>query len=343
LEPSLSVVIVAHNSAGDLARTLPALAGELLPGDELVVVDNDSRDDLGSVVADSFPSARIIPMGRNAGFAAGANCGAAEANGDLLLILNPDARPEPGFGRAIRAPAAVHPDWAAWMGLVTYHRSGRELINSCGNPVHFTGIVPAGGHGRPATAAGAAGPVPTASGACLAVRREIWDRLGGFAGPFFLYHEDVDFSLRLRSEGGELGIEPRAVVDHDYEFGGGLAKWHWLERNRWATIIRTYPAGLLILLLPALAVTELAIGLAAVRAGWFGEKARAWCDLIGWLPRLLAERASIQARRKITAGEFARILTPDLDSPFLPAAVGGGPVRAALRAYWRLVLVLLGR
>ncbi len=353
------MVIVAHNSAGDLARTLPALADELEPGDQLIVVDNASDDDLGPVVSRSFPEARpgsgpeawsrsgprarIIEMGCNAGFAGGANRGAAEADGDLLLILNPDARPEPGFGPAIREPADAHPEWSAWMGLVTYRRSGRALINSGGNPVHFTGIVPAGGHGRPVAAAGDAGPVPTASGACLAVRREAWRRLGGFSGPFFLYHEDVDFSLRLRSEGGEIGIEPRAEVDHDYEFEGGTAKWHWLERNRWATIVRTYPASLLFLLAPALVVTEFAIGLAAVRDGWFREKARAWRDLFRWLPRLRAERRSIQARRQITAGEFARILTPDLDSPFLPAAVRSGPVRLALRTYWSLVLLLLGR
>jgi GT2 family glycosyltransferase len=337
------VVIVAHNSAGDLALTLPALAREMTPEDELIVVDNASGDDLESVVAESFPEARILPMGENAGFAAAVNRGAGEARGELILLLNPDARPEPGFGDAIRRPVAEHPEWSAWMGLVTFRQSGRKLVNSCGNPVHFTGIVWAGGHGRSAHRPIRPGPVPTASGACLVVRHEVWERLGGFPGEFFLYHEDADFSLRLRSGGGEIGLEPEAQVDHDYEFDGTRAKWHWLERNRLATVFRNYPTSLLILLAPALVATEIVIGLSALRGGWFAEKARSWRDLIAWLPRLNAERRGIQARRSITAGEFARILTPDLESPFLPNAVRSGPARAALRAYWRLVLVLLGR
>ena len=74
-----------------------------------------------------------------------------------------------------------------------------------------------------------------------------------------MYHEDVDLSIRLRMEGGTLGIEPAAVVEHDYEFGARAHKWRWLERNRLAFLVRAYPASLLILLAPALIATELAL------------------------------------------------------------------------------------
>jgi GT2 family glycosyltransferase len=92
---------------------------------------------------------------------------------------------------------------------------------------------------------GRAAEVGFASGACLAVPRAEWERAGGFAGDFFLYHEDVELSLRLRLAGGRIGIERAATVDHEYEFEKGPAKWRHVERNRWATIVRTYPAALL--------------------------------------------------------------------------------------------------
>lgn len=338
---SLSVVIVAYDSAGDLGRTLPALGSELADGDEVIVVDNGSTDDLDTVVSEHLPDARIESMGGNLGFAAAVNRGALLATGDLLLILNPDARPEPGFGAAIRQPAEDHPDWAAWMGLVLFRQDGSSFINSTGNPVHFTGISWAGGHGTPATEAGDSREVPTASGACLAVPVETWRRFGGFPEEFFLYQEDTDLSLRLRSTGESVGLVTDAKVDHSYEFGGSNEKWFWLERNRWAMIIRNYPAALLLLLAPALIATEIALFAAAAGGGWLPEKRRAWVDTLRWLPRLLRERRKIQSLRSLSARNFALILTPDLDSPFLPGFVRRGPVRLALRAYWRAVLALL--
>jgi GT2 family glycosyltransferase len=338
--PSLSVVTVAFNSREALLRTLPALVEQLGEDDELIVVDNASTDASGEAVGALAPAARVLPQRTNLGFAAGANAGAAEAHGELLLFLNPDAMPLDGFCEAIRRPWHEERGWDAWMGLVT--QEGGERVNTCGNPVHFTGITWAGGLGRPLPEAAQPGEVTVASGACLAVPRETWRRLGGFPGHFFLYHEDVDLSMRLHLEGGRVGIEPEARVDHDYEFGRSPEKMRWLERNRWAFLIRVYPAPLLILLLPALLATEAALLAIALAQGWGGRKLRAWIEALAWLPRLLRERRQVQRRREVSAGQFAAWLTPELDSPNLGRVAGWAPVRWGLRAYWRGVTTLLG-
>ena len=342
MHPSLSVLIVAWNSRAELARTLPALLPELGPDDELIVVDNDSPDDSAAIVRELAPRAKLVRMGRNAGFAGGCNAGAAEAAGDLLVILNPDAAPLPGWGEAIRLPWLEGRGWSAWQALVA--EAGGTEINSAGNPVHFTGIVWAGGHGEPIAKA-PSGPteVPALSGACLAIPLATWRRQGGFAERFFMYHEDVDLSIRLRLEGGTVGIEPRAVVEHDYEFGASAGhKWRWLERNRLAFLVRDYPAALLALLAPALLATELALLAVSSRAGWGGQKLAANAEALRWLPRLLRERRRIQRERTVGAADFASWLTPDLDSPFIAGPARSLPVRTALRAYWRVVRALLG-
>lgn len=341
MRPTLSVLIVAWNSREELGRTLPALLPELGDDDELIVVDNDSEDGTAEAVAALAPRARVVRAGRNLGFAAGCNAGAAVASGDLLAILNPDAAPMPGWGEAIRRPLRERRGWAAWQALVA--AAGGTRINSVGNPVHFTGIVWAGGHGESLEAAPPAAEVSCLSGACLAIPLATWREVGGFPERFFLYHEDVDLSLRLRLRGGALGIEPAAVVDHDYEFGAREHKWRWLERNRWAFLIRVYPAPLLLLLAPALLATELALIPASIAAGWGRQKLAATAEVIRWLPRLLRERRQIQASRTISAAEFASGLTPDLDSPFIPAAARSAPARFLLRSYWRLTRLLLNR
>lgn len=340
MRPSLSVLIVAWNSREELGRTLPALLPELREGDELIVVDNDSDDGTAEAVLAQAPAAKIVRMGRNAGFAGGCNAGAEEANGDLLVILNPDAAPLPGFGEAIRRPWLEGRGWAAWQALVA-GVGGRE-INSAGNPLHFTGIVWSGGHGRPIAEAPAAGEVVCLSGACLAIPLRTWHELGGFAEHFFLYHEDADLSLRLCLRGDRLGIEPAAVVAHDHEFASNEHKWRWLERNRLAFVVRAYPAPLLLLLAPALIATELVLLAVAAGGGWGEQKLQADAEALRWLPRLLRERRRIQRARAVSSAEFASWLTPDLESPFIPPAARSLPVRLALRSYWRAVQLLLG-
>ena len=247
---------------------------------------------------------------------------------------------QPGFRDAIVAPVEVG-ELSAWQGLVT--ADDGAVINTRGGVVHFTGIAWAGGAGepaRPSTEPHGAEP-GFVSGACLAIPRERFEELDGFAEDFFLYHEDVDLSLRVRLAGGRLGVAGDARVDHDYEFDKGADKWRYLERNRWATIIRTYPAPLLVLLMPALVATDVALWFVALADGWAGARWLALGDTLRALPRLFRERREVQAGMTVGAGEFARTLTPDLDSAYLGGASRSGALRTVLRAYWRVVTALL--
>ena len=341
MRPTLSVLIVAYESGDDLRRTLPALLPELGEADELIVVENKPGDGSVEVVGELAPWARIVRMGRNTGFAGGIDAGAEAAKGELLVLLNPDAVPQPGFGEAIRRPWRQGRGWTAWQALVA--DGSLATINSAGNPIHFTGIVWAGGHGRPLAEAPPPGEVPVLSGACLAIPAATWRRAGGFPAEFFMYHEDVDLSVRLRMAGGTIGIETAALVAHDYDFDAGAEKWRWLERNRLAFVIRTYPASLLALLAPALLATELALLAVSAAGGWGAQKRRADREVLRWLPRLLRERREVQRSRTVSAAEFASWLTPDLDSELIPPVARSRPARLLLRAYWRAVLLLLSR
>jgi hypothetical protein len=81
---------------------------------------------------------------------------------------------------------------------------------------------------------------------------------------------------------------------------------------------------------------------AAAAGGWLPQKLAAAGETLRALPRLLRERRAVQATRTISCPEFAAHLTPDLDSPYLGRAGRSRPLRWALRAYWRLVLLAAG-
>ncbi|MDQ3741625.1 MAG: glycosyltransferase family 2 protein, partial [Actinomycetota bacterium] len=291
---SLAIVVVAHNSARDLPRTLGALGEQLREGDEVVVVDNASTDGSAEAAREVLgrgPSARgsVVETGANLGFAAGCHAGVRATSAPLILLLNPDCEVAPGCLDALRAVAAQRPEWGAWQALVTL--PGGEVVNTAGNCVHYLGFGWAGRLDEPvATVPPEPHEVGFVSGAALAIRRMAWDEVGGFDERYFMYGEDLDLSLRLRLAGHGVGLAPAARVAHEYEFTKGDYKWFYLERNRLWTVLAAYPGPLLALVAPALLVFEVVLLLASWRGGWLRAKLRAQAAVLRELPQILARR-----------------------------------------------------
>lgn len=332
--PALATIIVAYNSEDDLPATLAALHEQMRPGDELLVVDNASKD--ASIAVAEAAGARVLATGRNLGYSGGCTAGAEATEAPLLFFCNPDCRPEPGTLDAIRAVYADKPEWGAWQGLVTLP-GGRE-VNTSGGVTHWLGLGWAGQVGASVDAVPAGlGEVSFASGAALGVRREAWDEVGGFDPKYFMYCEDLDLSLRLRLAGWGVGITPAARVQHTYDFAKGSYKWFLLERNRWWTVLGAYPTPLLIALLPALLGAELGLLVVAARGGWLRDKLRAQSAVLRSLPWALRRRARVQATRRASTRAFADALSASLDSPFLGPVAQVGVLRRLQAAYWALV------
>jgi N-acetylglucosaminyl-diphospho-decaprenol L-rhamnosyltransferase len=338
--PALAVVVVTYRSARSVGETLRALSSQLREDDELVVVDNASGDGIAAVVRETAPRATIVELEENRGFAAGCIVGVERSSAPLLLFLNPDAVPAPGCIEALRTAAHERPGWGAWQALVTMD-SGRR-INSSGGVTHFLGMGWAGSCGDPV---GDAPPglseVDFASGAALCVRRQTWERVGGFEDRYFMYGEDLDLGLRVWLNGLAVGLVPAARVEHDYDFHKGERKWFLLERNRWWTVLSDYPTGLLVALLPALLAAELTLLAIAARGGWLRAKLRSQAAVLRELPQILERRRAVQERCAVGATEVSEHLSASLDNPNLGDVARMPAVVALQRWYWEAVRVAL--
>jgi GT2 family glycosyltransferase len=328
---SVSAVVVAFEAGPALARCLDSLAGE---ADEIVVVDNGEG---GPEITDARErdEVQVISPGENIGFAAGANLGAREAGGDILVFLNPDTVVAHDALRRLEDRLADQTIGIAMARLRLLNEP--ELLNSAGTEVHVSGIGWAGAYGLPAESLGELREVAAPSGAAMAIRAETFWRLGGFAEELFMYLEDIELGWRARLSGLRVVVDPAADVYHEYEFGRNPRKSYFLERNRLVFALTAFSPRLLLLLSPVLVSTELGMVVLALKERWLRDKIAGW----GWLLRnagtVRRRRRSTQRLRTVRDRELAGFLTP----VFSPGMV---PVPALLRAanpvvarYWSLV------
>jgi GT2 family glycosyltransferase len=310
--PPISAVIPTWSALRYLPACLTALRAQLGPADEVVLVDNHSRDRAGEWVKRHMPDVRVLELPQNCGFAGGTAAGMAAARGELLLLINDDALAEPGCVDALWAALQAAPGAGAAAGALTFSRRP-EVVASAGISFQRDGVATDLHLGLPV---GALPPAPTAifgaSGGLALLRRALIDDVGGLETSFFSYLEDADLAWRARLRGWGAVLAPGARARHVYSATGGQGspfKQRLLGRNRLRLIVRCLPGPLLRACLPAILTYDLlAVGYAALRRRPAIIAGR--LEALRELPALLAQRRAIQARRTASVGALAAWLEP---------------------------------
>jgi GT2 family glycosyltransferase len=335
---TITAVIVSYDTEPqEIRAAVDSLLAQTRAPAEILIVDNGADGLLASQLCGYAPGVRTIASGSNLGYNAAVNLAAANASGDYLLCLNPDAHAEAGCAEQLAAVA----DSDAQIALV-----GAQILledgitrNAGANPLHPTGISPSGGYGEPREQ-GRPRDVAVVSGACCLIRRASFLELGGHVEELFLYYDDVDLAWRARIAGMRVVYCPAAVVTHGYEFARRGRKWFFLERNRVFSVLVNYEARTLILLSPLLALSEIGLLAVAARNGWLKQKLSSYGSLFALRGRLLNQRRAVQASRRRADVELLDLFEDRLDSALLPRAATA-LANAACVPYLRLLRGLL--
>ncbi len=209
---TVSVIVVNWNAGAALAACVASVA-RAGDGVEIVLVDNGSTDDSSRSACAAARGVRLVRTGSNLGFAAGANHGAAEATGDVLVFLNPDARVEPGaIGILVDALDRLPGAGIAGGGLVDDDGHWQPAAARFGPVAHLlldttAGRLPARWRRFPYA-------VDWVYGTFMAVRGELFRALGGFDTRYFMYGEDMDLCFRAARCGRGTIHVPAARAVH---------------------------------------------------------------------------------------------------------------------------------
>jgi len=265
----LAVIVLNWNGLEDTRALLPTLLACRMPEGwtmDILVVDNGSSDDSVAAITGEFPAVKLVPLGENRRFAGGNNEGLRRAfasGADAAALLNNDTLADPALferlllaleqdpGAGAAAPLIYYgaPSDRIWyagarvstaLGLAS-HRGLRERDHGQYRSVEETGYL---------------------TGCCLLARRDVWEKVGLLDERYFIYAEDVDWSLRARAAGHRLLFVPTARLWHKVSASSGEASpWKIYQRLRAnLTLFSTHARGFARLTwLPSFALQQLAL------------------------------------------------------------------------------------
>lgn len=245
--PRITIVVVSFNTCEMTLACLRSVYEQAHSESfELIVIDNASTDGSAGAIAIETPRAGLIRSAENLGFARANNVACARARGDMLLLLNPDTLVLDGAIDRLVAFAAQRPEAGIWGGRTVY-ADGRLNPTSCwrrmtlwsslcrglGLSVLCGGSSLFNGEAMPGWMRDSEREVDIVTGCFLLIRRDLWERLGGFDEGFFMYGEEADLCLRARAIGARPRFTPDATIVH---YGGAS------ERVRWEKVVRLFCA-----------------------------------------------------------------------------------------------------
>lgn len=325
----VSFVVPVWNRADLLRNLLETISRQTMAPLEVIVVDNGSSDDAVEVAGEY--GARVILMGRNAGFAAAVNRGIRESHGEWIAIVNSDVELMRDW---LARLLAKMDESSAFAGAgKTLRASDPSRIDGTWDLLACSGCPIRAGHGRPDSAFfNESRCIDFVPATASLYRRDLFDRVGLFGELYESYLEDVDLSMRSCAAGLKAVYEPAAVCLHHGSASSGVWSSRVVRltaRNQLILVKRLFSVPIRLRWCWKIVVGQMFWGIVAARHGkiipWVCGKLEAiW--LWRRIPSLRLESDLVRRTVSQSESQIAELICSGRPGP-----------------YWRLYFLLTGR
>lgn len=312
---SITVIVPALQRPDLTERCLGSLSFQA-PALRIILVENEAEPSsvfpIETLPATfPFPVHQIL-LEQNLGTTDSINRALAETASEFVLLLNNDVELDPAFTNVLSQKLQGDSQLGFATGKLLNARE-RNRLDGAGDAILLGGGAYRLGHQDPDTGQFEhPADVFVGCGAATLYRRSALEDVGGLDGDFFAYLDDVDLAFRLQLRGWQGAYEPAAIAYHigSATLGDPMHPRiaQWMTRNQLLLLLKNYPAGVALRLLPRICVYQLLWFLMAVRGGKTISYLRGLLEALNLLPRMFNKRKHIQSQRKLTNRELMQAL-----------------------------------
>ena len=311
-----------------------SLRAQTCPKDlfHVYIVDNCSINNCEYIKA-NYPEAKTAER-QDGNYASANNLGLKMAMDDgceYFVIANMDTKFDANWLAELVDAMENNPEAGiAQSKLFIYPQTELEWqqprINSLGNIMHFLGFGFTSSYNEPdREIVGYPEIKGYASGCSYIVRKEVIQKIGVYDEEYYMYHDDIEMSWRVKLAGYKIILAPKSLVYHKYEFSRSVRMLYYMERNRYLAMFHYYKLPTLIILSPAILGMELGMIFFSLVNGWFVDtklKAIQYFFQIDTWKKIIKKRKEVSGFRKVNDREIVkdfegRVLFQEIENPVL--------------------------
>lgn len=350
----VGIILVNYKNYADrfLAACRDSLLRQNFQGNvRFYIVDNASSQNSLNSLKEHFKEAFILPR-PDGNYAAANKLGikkALEDGCEYVVIANMDTVFDENWLEELVYAVDSDPRIGIAQSKILLYPKNEEdkknpKINSIGNIMHFLGFGFTSGYNESDRVISGFPEIKGyASGCSFIIKKEVFKKIGNYDEEYYMYHDDIEMSWRVKLAGYKIVLAPKSVMYHKYEFERSIRMLYYMERNRYLAMFHYYRLATIILILPMMLAMEVGMILYSLSGGWFLTKIK----VIGYffIPatwvKIMKKRKAIRSLRRLTDREIikyfeSRILFQEIENPVLKYIAN-----PLMSFYWQMIKYII--